>query len=39
LLVGLVCIGTILFWRWLEEEKLVEEYGEEYRKYKKGTWF
>jgi protein-S-isoprenylcysteine O-methyltransferase Ste14 len=23
----------------LEEEKLVAEYGEKYREYRKGTWF
>jgi protein-S-isoprenylcysteine O-methyltransferase Ste14 len=39
LLAGLVAIGNILFWRRLEEEKLVEEYGEEYKEYRKGTWF
>ena len=39
LVVGLVGIGNILFWRRLEEEKLVECYGEVYLKYRQGTWF
>jgi protein-S-isoprenylcysteine O-methyltransferase Ste14 len=37
--VGLVSIGCVLWWRRLEEEKLVAVYGEEYREYRKGTWF
>jgi protein-S-isoprenylcysteine O-methyltransferase Ste14 len=39
LVVGLVGIGNILFWRRLEEEKLDESYGEVYQKYRQGTWF
>jgi protein-S-isoprenylcysteine O-methyltransferase Ste14 len=37
--VGLVAVGNILYWRQLEEEKLLVEYGEEYKKYREGTWF
>jgi protein-S-isoprenylcysteine O-methyltransferase Ste14 len=39
LLVGAVAVGCILFWRHLEEEKLLSDYGEEYERYRKGTWF
>lgn len=39
LFVGLVGIGTILFWRRLEEDKLGESYGEVYQKYRQRTWF
>ncbi len=39
LIVGLVGVGNILFWRRLEEEKLGECYGEVYQKYRQGTWF
>jgi protein-S-isoprenylcysteine O-methyltransferase Ste14 len=39
LAVGLVCIGNILYWRRLEEGALESHYGEEYRRYRRGTWF
>ena len=39
LAVGLVCVGNILYWRRLEEEALEATYGEDYRSYRRGTWF
>ena len=27
---GLICIANILYWRWLEEEKLASQFGEDY---------
>jgi len=39
LIVGLVCIGNIFYWRRLEEEKLASDYGEAYRRYRATTWF
>jgi len=39
LVVGLVCIGNILYWRRLEEEKLASDHGEDYRRYRATTWF
>lgn len=39
LLVGLVCVGNIFFWRHLEEEKMIADYGEEYRTYQTRSWF
>jgi protein-S-isoprenylcysteine O-methyltransferase Ste14 len=39
LVIGLVGVSNILFWRRLEEEKLGECYGEVYQKYRQGTWF
>jgi protein-S-isoprenylcysteine O-methyltransferase Ste14 len=39
LVVGLVCIGNIVYWRRLEEEKLASDYGEDYRRYRVATWF
>ncbi len=36
---GVVGIGNILFWRGLEEEKLLESFGDAYRQYRKKTWF
>jgi protein-S-isoprenylcysteine O-methyltransferase Ste14 len=39
LVVGLVCIGNILYWRRLEEGALEAQFGEDYRIYRKGTWF
>ena len=39
LVVGLVCIANILYWQRLEEEKLVSDFGEDYRRYRLGTWF
>jgi protein-S-isoprenylcysteine O-methyltransferase Ste14 len=37
--VGLVCVGNILYWRRFEEEKLASDYGEDYRRYRAQTWF
>jgi protein-S-isoprenylcysteine O-methyltransferase Ste14 len=39
LAIGLVCILNILYWRRIEEKKLVAEFGDKYREYKKSTWF
>ena len=39
LIVGLVCVGNILYWRRLEEEKLASDFGEDYRRYRATTWF
>jgi len=39
LLVGLVCIGNILYWRRLEEGGLDSRYGEDYRSHLRRTWF
>jgi protein-S-isoprenylcysteine O-methyltransferase Ste14 len=39
LAVGLVCIANILYWRWLEEQKLADQFGEDYRRYRTDTWF
>jgi protein-S-isoprenylcysteine O-methyltransferase Ste14 len=36
---GLICIGNIIYWRFLEEEKLISDYSEAYLEYRKGTWF
>jgi protein-S-isoprenylcysteine O-methyltransferase Ste14 len=39
LVFGFVGIGNILYWRRLEEENLESWYGEDYRRYRQGTWF
>ena len=39
LVVSLVCIGNILYWRRLEEGALEAQFGENYRIYRQGTWF
>jgi len=39
LAIGVVCIGNILYWRRLEEDALESHYGEDYRRYRSGTWF
>jgi len=39
LVIGVVCVGNILYWRRLEEGALEAQYGEDYRSYRKGTWF
>ena len=39
LVIGFVGIGNILYWRRLEEESLESWYGEDYRTYRRGTWF
>ena len=36
---GLVCIANILYWRRLEETRLLARYGETYRQYQQTTWF
>jgi protein-S-isoprenylcysteine O-methyltransferase Ste14 len=37
--IGCVGIGSILYWRRLEERNLEAWYGEDYRGYRQGTWF
>ena len=37
--VGLVCLGNILYWRQLEEDALESQYGAGYRSYRERTWF
>ena len=39
LAIGLVGIFNILYWRRLEEGALESRYGEDYRIYRRGTWF
>ncbi len=39
LLIGLAGIANILYWRRLEENRLLARYGETYRRYSQGTWF
>jgi protein-S-isoprenylcysteine O-methyltransferase Ste14 len=39
LLVGLAGIADILYWRRLEEARLLARYGETYRQYRLTTWF
>jgi protein-S-isoprenylcysteine O-methyltransferase Ste14 len=39
LAVGLVGIANILYWRRLEEERLLARYGDTYRNYRMKTWF
>jgi protein-S-isoprenylcysteine O-methyltransferase Ste14 len=39
LIVGMVGIGNIIYWRHLEEDHLVKTYGDEYITYRKQTWF
>jgi protein-S-isoprenylcysteine O-methyltransferase Ste14 len=36
--VGVVCVGNILYWRWLEERALEAQYGEAYRSYRTRSW-
>ena len=36
---GGIAIASILTWRRIEEQKLEVQFGEDYRRYKKGTWF
>jgi protein-S-isoprenylcysteine O-methyltransferase Ste14 len=38
LAVGVVCVGNILYWRWLEERALEAQYGEAYQSYRARTW-
>jgi protein-S-isoprenylcysteine O-methyltransferase Ste14 len=39
LLVGLIGIGNILYWRSLEEARLLRQFGDTYRQYRLTTWF
>ena len=39
LLIGVFCIGNIIYWRRLEEHKLLVQYGEEYVTYRRRTLF
>jgi protein-S-isoprenylcysteine O-methyltransferase Ste14 len=39
LIIGILCIANILYWRSLEEKKLVSVYGEVYKEYRVRTWF
>jgi protein-S-isoprenylcysteine O-methyltransferase Ste14 len=39
LAVGMIGIANILYWRSLEEARLLESYGEVYRQYRVTTWF
>jgi len=39
LIIGLVGIANILYWRRLEEDKLAIQFGEDYSSYRKTTWF
>ena len=39
LLVGLLGIGNILYWKGLEDSRLVAQHGDAYRQYKVTTWF
>jgi protein-S-isoprenylcysteine O-methyltransferase Ste14 len=39
LISGIAAVGCMLYWRRLDEEKLVAVYGEEYRKYQQKTRF
>jgi len=39
LLIGFVGISNILYWRQLEDNDMEELYGEDYRRYRQGTWF
>ena len=37
--VGLACIGNVFYWRHLEEGALESLFGEDYRVYRRATWF
>lgn len=39
MIVGLVGIINVLYWRRLEESRLLVQHGEAYREYQKTTWF
>ena len=39
LITACVAIANILYWRHLEENKMLSDYGEEYVQYRKRTWF
>lgn len=37
--IGIIGIASILYWRSIEEAKLRVQFGEDYRRYKKVSWF
>lgn len=37
--IGIIGIANILYWRSIEEANLHVQFGEDYRRYKKATWF
>ncbi len=37
--VGLVCVGNVLYWQKLEEGALESLFGDDYRVYRRRTWF
>jgi protein-S-isoprenylcysteine O-methyltransferase Ste14 len=39
LAVGLMGIANILYWRRLEDARLLARYGEAYQRYRLATWF
>ena len=39
LAVGLIGIANILYWKRLEEARLLDNYGDTYRQYQQATWF
>jgi protein-S-isoprenylcysteine O-methyltransferase Ste14 len=39
LLIGLIAIGNILYWRSLEEKELALQHGRAYLAYRQTTWF
>jgi protein-S-isoprenylcysteine O-methyltransferase Ste14 len=39
LITGVVCAVNILYWRRLDEARLIASYQDEYLKYRHGTWF
>jgi protein-S-isoprenylcysteine O-methyltransferase Ste14 len=39
LAVGMVGIANILYWKRLEEARLLDNYGDKYRQYQQATWF
>ncbi len=39
LLVGLPGIANILYWRRLEDKRLLAQFGDTYRRYSQRTWF
>lgn len=36
---GVIAIANILYWRSLEEQKLLHDYGPDFREYQKRSWF
>jgi protein-S-isoprenylcysteine O-methyltransferase Ste14 len=39
LLLGLVGVASVLWWRHLEERRLEAQFGDSYRRYRRTTWF